>query len=76
MDSVRKEAVNPEALPDSLKDSSREVRSVSRRSLANRAEARAGTAATYPYLGVELRHIGVLTLVLAGVLVVLTYLLG
>ena len=41
---------------------------VGRRAVAGKAE---GTL-TYPYLGVELRHIGVLTVALAGVLVVLT----
>jgi hypothetical protein len=42
---------------------------VSRR---GRAAARAEAAAVYPYLGVELRHIGVIAAVLAVALVVLT----
>ena len=41
---------------------------VRRRAVAGKAE---GTL-TYPYLGVELRHIGVLTVALAAALVVLT----
>jgi hypothetical protein len=48
------------------------VASNTRVSRRGRAAARAEAAAVYPYLGVELRHIGVIAAVLAVALVVLT----
>jgi hypothetical protein len=51
------------------------VASTSRPTRRGRAAARAEAAAVYPYLGVEVRHIGVITAVLVVALVVLTLLL-
>ncbi len=59
---------------ETLPDPSRTAASI-RTSKRGRAAARAEAAATYPYLGVELRHIGVVASVLAVALVVLTLLL-
>lgn len=41
----------------------------------SRAASRAEATATYPYLGVELQHIGAITTVLVIALIVLTFLL-
>ena len=60
--------------PETLPDPARTAAGI-RTSIRGRAAARAEAAATYPYLGVELRHIGVIASVLAVALVVLTLLL-
>jgi|SaaInl4_135m_RNA_FD_contig_21_121172_length_545_multi_5_in_0_out_0_1 hypothetical protein len=64
----------PEATPEPTSAPARAASST-RASRRGRAAARAEAAAVYPYLGVELRHIGVITAVLAVALVVLTLLL-
>ena len=61
------ERTSPATLPDSAR-SNPGGSATRRRTVTGKAE---GTLA-YPYLGVELRHIGVLTVALAGVLAVLT----
>ena len=62
-----------EATPDTVAPA--RVASNTQTSRRGRAAARAEAAAVYPYLGVELRHIGVITAVLVVALVVLTLLL-